>query len=68
MDYLCATLFGFYHVREGDRMRLGHIAAHNQNSIAIDEILRKCGGAAAPQRCTQTGYSGAVSYTGLILD
>src|SRR6266700_2408086 len=68
MDDLCPTLFRLYHIGIGNRMGLGHIAAHNQNSIAIHEILRKRGGATAPQRGTQTGYSGAVSYTGLVLD
>src|SRR6266699_705962 len=51
-----------------DRAQEYDIASHNQNSIAIHEILRKRGGATAPQRGTQTGYSGAVSYTGLVLD
>jgi len=26
-------------------MGLGHVAAHNQNLIAIDKVLRKCRGA-----------------------
>src|SRR5260370_39256784 len=63
MDDLCPTLFRLYNISKGNRMGLGHIAVHNQNSIAIDTILRKSGGVDVTQRWTQTVYSGAESYT-----
>ena len=68
MNDLRSKLFGLYHITEGDRMGLGHIAAHNQDAVAIDQVLWKCCGAATSKRSTQTGYSGAVSYTGLVLN
>ena len=68
MDNLCPTLLRFDDIRESHRMGLCHIAAHNQNSIAIHQVLRKCRGTATSQRGTQTGYGRAVSYTGLVLD
>src|SRR5689334_9989017 len=68
MDDFGPTLLGFYHISKRHGMGLGHVATHDQNSIAIDEVLRKCRGTATPQRCTQTGYSRAVSYTCLVLN
>src|SRR6266851_5394975 len=68
MDYLSTALFGLHHVGERNWMSFSHIAAHDQNAIAINKILRKSRGAAATERSTQTGYSRAVSYTGLVLD
>lgn len=56
MDDLCPALFGPDNIGKGHRVRLGHIAAHNQDGIAIDQILRKGGGTAPPKRYTQTGY------------
>jgi len=68
MDDLGSMLLGLHNIGKPDRMGLGHVAADDQNSIAINEVLRKCRGTATAQRCTQTGYSGAVSYTGLVLN
>src|SRR5258708_17635413 len=68
MDNLRPALLSFNHIRESDRMGLGHVTAHNQNSIAVHKVLWKCRGAATSQRCTQTGYGGTVSYTGLVLN
>ena len=53
---------------ECDGMGFGHIAPHNQDAVAIDEILRESSGTATTNSGTQTGYSRAVSYTGLVLD
>src|SRR3989441_1284719 len=58
------ALFGFDHVSKGDGMGFGHVAAHDQDSIAIDEILREGRGAATPQCGTQTGHGGAVTTLG----
>jgi hypothetical protein len=68
MNDLGPALFGFDDIGKGHRMGLRHVAAHDQNTVAIDEVLREGGGPAAPQRYTQTGYGGAVSYTGLVLN
>ena len=68
MDNLGPAFLGFYHVGIGDGMGLGHVTAHDQNSIAIDEVLWKGCGTATPQRCTQTGYGGAVSNAGMVLN
>jgi len=68
MHHQRTAFFGFDDIGKGDRVRLGHVAAHNQNSVAIDQILWEGRRAAASKRSTQTGYSGTVSYTGLVLD
>jgi hypothetical protein len=68
MNNLGSKLFGFDNIAKCDRVGLGHIAAHNPNTVAIDEILRKIRGTATSQRRTQTGYSGTVSYTGLVIN
>jgi hypothetical protein len=49
-------------------MSFCHIAPHNQDAVAIDQILWKSGGPATPYCGTQTGYSRAVSYPSLILN
>jgi hypothetical protein len=56
------------HPLESHRMIFGHIGSHNQDGVRIGEILRGCGGPSTPERCTQTGYRGAVSYSRLIAD
>ncbi len=44
----CASLFRLHDVGKRDRVGFSHIAAHNQDAVAIDEVLRKgCGTAAA---------------------
>ena len=63
-----SKLFGFHDIGKRDRVGLGHIATHNPDTVAIDQVLWKCCGAATTERSTQTGYSGAVSYTGLVLN
>src|SRR2546421_4119066 len=68
MNNLSSKLFGFDDIGKAYRMGLGHIAAHNPNAVAIDQVLWECCGAATSERSTQTGYSGAVSYTGLVLN
>src|SRR5947199_8213288 len=68
MDDFCPEFFGVDDIREGHRVRLSHVAAHNQNRIAIHQVLRKSRGSATSKRYTQTGYRGTVSYTGLILN
>src|SRR5947209_17217787 len=68
MHDLCAEFLGLDDIRKGYRVRLSHIAAHNQNRIAIHQVLRKSGGSATSKRYTQTGYRGTVSYTGLVLN
>ncbi len=54
--YFRPALFRLDDIRESDGVSLGHIAAHDQDTVAIDQVLRKGGGPAAPKRSTQTGY------------
>ena len=68
MNDLCASLFCLNYVGKSDRVSLRHIAAHDQDAIAIDKILRKSRSAATTECGAQTGHSGTVSYTGLVLD
>ena len=68
MNNLGSKLFSFDNIGKGYRMGLAHVATHNPNTVAIDQVLWKCCGTATAQRRTQTGYSGTVSYTGLILN
>ncbi len=68
VDDLRAALFGFDDVRERDRVGLRHVAAHDKDSVAIDQILREVRRTTTPKRGTQTGYSGAVSDTGLVFN
>jgi hypothetical protein len=67
MNNLGPKLLCSDNVAKGNRMGLSHVAAHNPNTIAMNEILWKTRGTATTQRCTQTGYSGTVSYTGLVV-
>ncbi len=53
---------------EADGMGLGHVRAHEQDAVAVREVLLVVGGRAAAERRAQTGHRGAMSYPGLILD
>src|SRR6266566_816307 len=68
MDDFGSALLRLHHIRESNRMGLGHVTAHDQYCIAIHKVLRKCSGPAASKRCTQTGYGRAMSYTSLVLN
>ena len=49
-------------------MGLGHVRAHDHDAVGVDEPVRSVGGAATPERGSQTGNGGGVSNTGLVLD
>src|SRR5579883_2347578 len=68
MNHLCPALLSLYHIGKSDRMGFSHITTHNQDAVAIDKILRKSRSAATTECGAQTGHSGTVSYTGLVLD
>src|ERR1700760_334435 len=68
MDYLCATFFSLDDVCERNGMCLSHITAHNQDAVAIDEVLWKGRSTTTTKCCAQTGHCGAVSNTSLVLD
>src|SRR5579864_2604275 len=68
MDDFRATLAGFHHKAEADRVALSHIRALNDDAVAIDEVPLGGGRAATSEAGTQTGYSGTVSDTGLVGD
>ena len=65
----CAALVpGCLNPLEGYRMVFCYIAAHIKDYISIAEInIMVCHGAASERLC-QSRYSGAVSYSGLVLD
>src|SRR4051794_14716059 len=49
-------------------MALGHVRALDEDAVRVLQVLLEAGGAAAAERCPQTGDGGAVSNTGLVLD
>ena len=51
-----------------DRVRFGHVRAHDQNAVAVHEIARVIRGGAETERSAQTGHGRTVSEPGLILD
>ena len=53
---------------ETDGMVFRHIGSHNQDRIGVLKVMRGSGSAATSKGGTQTGYRGAVSYSGLIAD
>ena len=68
VDDLRAVLLGLHHLAEPDGMRLRHRVALDDDAVSVLEGLLVVGGAAAPERCPQTGDGGGVSYAGLVLD
>ena len=53
---------------KSDRVGFRHIATHDQDAIAIDQVLLKSCCTAAPKRCAQTGHRRRVSNARLIFD
>jgi len=51
---------------KSDGMVLGHRRSHDHDGVGVAQVLLRSRGAASPERCPQTGDSGAVSYTGLV--
>lgn len=49
-------------------MGLGHVAAHDDDEVGIDEVLLIVRRPAATEGGSQTGNRGAVSNTRLVLD
>ena len=68
VDHLGAARLGLHHPLEPDGMGLGHVRAHDHDAVGVDEPVRSVGGAATPERGSQTGNGGGVSNTGLVLD
>ena len=68
MDNFGAAFARLHHPLKADRVVLGHRRSHNQNGIGVAQILLCRRGAAAAERCAQTGHSGAMSYPRLIAD
>ena len=48
MDDLSPALLGCDHIGKRHWVGLGHVAAHNQNTVAIDKVLWKSCGPATP--------------------
>ena len=68
MNDFSSPFLSSYDIRKCYRVCFCHITAHDQDSITIDEVLWKGRGTTTPKCYTQTGYSRAVSYTGLVLN
>ena len=68
VDQCRAFLLGLHGPSETDRVRLGHVRAHDQDAIAIGQVLLVVGGRTAAERGAQTGHRGGVSSSGLVLD
>ena len=62
------VLLRLHRPAEADRVGLGHVRAHEQDAVAVGEVLLVGGGRAAAERGAQTGHRGAMSYPGLVLD
>ena len=60
--------FAFIGQRKPTGMGLGHVRAHEQDAVAVGQVLLVVGGRAAAERGAQTGHRGAMSYPGLVLD
>ena len=63
-----AARLGLHHPLESDRMALGHVRALDDDAVSVLQVLLEGRGSAASERGPQTGDSGAVSNTGLVLD
>ena len=63
-----ALFLGLHRPAEADGMGLGHVRAHEQDAIAVGQVLLVGGGRAAAERGAQTGHRGAVSYPRLVFD
>ena len=63
-----AALLGLHHPLEADRMALRHVRALDHDAVSVLQVLLEGGGAAAAERGPQTGDSGGVSDSGLVLD
>ena len=68
VDQRRAFLLRLHRPAEGDRMGFGHVRAHEQDAIAVGQVLLIGGGRAAAERSAQTGHRSAMSYPGLVLD
>ena len=68
VDQRRALLLGLHGPAEADRVGLGHVRAHDQDAVAVGQVLLVVGGRAAAERGAQTGHRGGVSYPRLVLD
>ncbi len=59
---------GFDHPLEAAWMRFGGVAAHHDDDVGVLDVHPKIGHRAAAESWSQTGYRGAVSDTGLIVE
>jgi hypothetical protein len=68
MDDRGTALFRPQGPAKGDGMGLGHVAAHDQDTVAVDQILLERRRSAASERGAQTGHRGGVSDARLVFD
>jgi hypothetical protein len=68
VDQCSASILGLHGPSETHGVGLGHVRSHEQDAIAIRQILLVIGGRAAAERGAQTGHRGGVSSSRLILD
>ena len=68
MDYGSPAAAGLHYKAKGNRMALGHIRAHNQDTVGVGQVPLGRGRGSPPKRSAQPGHRGAVSDPGLVLD
>jgi hypothetical protein len=68
MNDLGSLFPGLDHPLKADRVILGHVRAHDENRIRIQQILRRGGRPAPSISGAQTGHRRAMSNPGLVAD
>ena len=68
VDDLGPARLGFRDPLESHRVALGHVGTLDDDTVRVGHVLEGLGGAAAPERGSQTGNRGGVSNPGLVLD
>ena len=63
-----ALFLGFHGPAEADGVGFGHVGAHDDDAIAVGQILLIIRRSTAAEGGAQTGHRGAMSYPGLVLD
>src|SRR5919201_6033602 len=68
VDQRRSALFGLDRPAEADRMRLRHVAPHDQDGIGVRQVLLEGRRPTPAETCPQTGDGRTMSYAGLVLD
>ena len=68
VDDLCTSALRLDHPLEAHGMVLRHVRPHDQDGVAVLQVLQERRGTTSSERCPQTGDRGRVSNAGLVLD